>query len=575
MKRIYSLAAIVLVLATASCGKHFLEQTPQGQLTTEQLATPQGVEDALVGAYGLLNGNISGTWGNYAPAPSQWLFGDVAADNAHKGSSSTDQSFMNDIEHHVPTTVNDNLAITWENYYEGIIRCNSTISLLATVQKGSGKKVDPARATVIQAEAQMLRAHYYFMLYRLFVHVPYIDETTTTADAAKMKNDQDVLPKIVADLQFAVANLPDDRPLGEVGRSNKLVAQAYLGKVLLWNKQYPDALTLFKTVIAAKPDLTTMPFQNNFNIGTKNSPECIFTVQDVINSDGSGDNANVGDMLAGFYGTAVVNCCGFSQPSIDLVNSFRTDPATGLPLLDNSYRTSPYTSDMLITDPTAKANYKVDEALSFDPRVDYTAGRRGVQFRDWGVMPGDAWIRDPAYAGPFVGVKAQINQADFTGNTVSGGLYITSQNVNIIRLADVYLMAAEAAIETGDLGSAMGWINKVRARAATLPAIKAEDGGNAAAYKVSQYTSFPSADYARNALHFERRMELAMEGSRWFDLVRWGIAKQVIESYSAFEGKYLPNNAGITFDATKNTYYPIPQAEMDRSNGALTQNSGY
>ncbi len=572
MKRIYNLSIIALVLLTSSCGKKFLEQAPQGQLTESQLTTPQGVEDALIGAYGLMNGNISGTWGNYAPAPSMWLFGEVAADDAHKGSSSTDQSYMNEIEHHTLTTTNDNLSITWHNYYEGIIRCNNTISLLTTVQNGDGKKLDDSRAKEVEAEAKMLRAHYYFLLQRLFVNIPYIDETTTTTAAQSIKNDQDVLPKIEADLQFAVANLPDAHPKGEVGRSNKLAAQAYLGKFYLYQKKYAEALTLFKTVIAAKPALATIPFQNNFNIGTENGSESIFTVQNVINSDGSGDNANVGDMLSGFYGTAPVNCCGFSQPSIDLVNSYKVD-ANGLPYLDNAYRTNPYTSDMLLSG-AAKDNYKVDQTIAFDPRLDYTVGRRGVPYRDWGVMPGDAWIRDPAYAGPFVGFKSMINQADFTGNTVSGGMYITGLNINIIRLADVYLMAAECAIETNDLGSARTWVNAVRARAATLPPVTV-NGTPAAAYKVGQYASFPSADYARNAVRFERRLELAMEGHRFFDLVRWGIAKKTIESYSSFEGTYLINNKGITFDESKNTYYPIPQTELDKSNGALKQNNGY
>jgi len=574
MKRIYNLSILAFLIIAASCGKKFLEQTPQGSLTSEQLTTPQGVEDLLISAYGLMNGNINGTWGNYAPAPSMWLFGEVAADDAHKGSSSTDQSYMNEIEKHTPTTNNDNLSITWNNYYEGIIRCNNTLSFLTKVKAlTTGEKIDADRAVVIEAEAKMLRAHYYFLLYRLFIHIPYLDESiTTTADAGALKNDQDILPKIEADLQFAVTNLPDGHPLGDVGRSNKLAAQAYLAKLYLYEKKYPEALALFKTVIAAKPALTAMPFQNNFNITTENGDEGIFVVQNIINADGSGDNANVGDMLSGFYGTAPVNCCGFSQPSIDLVNAYKVD-ANGLPYLDNSYRTNPYTSDMLLSG-TAKNNYKLDQTLAFDPRLDYTVGRRGVPYRDWGVMPGDAWIRDPAYAGPFVGFKSMINQADFSGNTVAGGTYITGLNINIIRLADVYLMAAECAIETGDLTSALNWVNAVRARAATLPVVSV-NGSPAASYKVSQYPSFPNVDYARSAVRFERRLELAMEGQRWFDLIRWGIAKTTIESYSQFEGTYLENNKGITFDADKDTYYPIPQSQMDRSNGALTQNNGY
>ncbi|MFT4154475.1 RagB/SusD family nutrient uptake outer membrane protein [Parafilimonas sp.] len=572
MKRItWAIITFILFIAS-SCSKSFLEQTPQGSLTSSQLATPDGVENALVGAYGLLNGNISGTWGNYAPAPSMWLFGDVAADNAHKGSVSTDQSYMNEIEHHTPTTTNDNLSITWKNYYEGIIRCNTTLSLLAEVQAGSGDKLTDDSALVVEAEAKMLRAHYYFLLYRLFVNIPYIDETTSTADAAATTNDVDVLPKIVEDLQFAVENLPDDHPEGDVGRVNKIAAEAYLGKVYLYEEEYTEALELFETVIAAKADLTTMAFEDNFNISTENGEESIFAVQHVINSDGSGEDANVGDMLSGFYGSAPITCCGFSQPSIDLVNAYKVD-ADGLPYLDDSYRDDPYTSDLLLTG-DAKTNYAVDQTIAFDPRLDYTVGRRGVPFRDWGTMAGDDWIRDPSYGGPFVGYKSQINEDDFSANTVSGTSEINGLNVNIIRLADVYLMAAECAVETGDLSSALTWVNAVRSRAATLPEITV-DGSAAADYNVGLYPSFASADYARTAIRFERRLELAMEGHRFFDLVRWGIAKTTIESYSSFEGTYLSNNADITFDESIDTYYPIPQTEIDESNGALTQNTGY
>lgn len=562
----------MFALLSLGCKQEFLDQVPQGQLSTDQITTTKGVEDLLIGAYGLMNGNISGTWGNYASAPSQWLFGEVAADNAHKGSNSSDQTFMNDIEHHKPTSINDNLSNFWNNYYEGIIRCNNTLSVLSKVQAGSGTKFEAARATMIEAEAKMLRAHYYFFLYRLFRNIPYLDENTTTSEAANIKNDQDVLPRIEADLQFAVANLSVEPPLGQIGRSTKTAAQAYLGKVYLYQKKYPEALALFKEVIAAKPAIGTLPFENNFQVATENGPESIFTAQHTINPDNSGDNANVGDMLGGLYGTAPVNCCGFNQPSIDLANAYKVD-ANGLPLLDDSYRNNPYVSDFGLSG-ADKTNYKVDQTLSFDPRLDYTVGRRGVPYRDWGIMPGDAWIRDPAFAGPFVGVKDMIDIAEFPGNTVSGEPYMTSLNVNLIRLADVYLMAAECAIETGDLAYALKMVNDVRARAAKLPPVMI-GSTPAANYKVGLYPSFPSPEYARKAVRFERRLELAMEGHRFFDLVRWGIAKEAIESYSQFEGQFLPNNKGLTFDRSKHTYYPIPQAQIDRSNGSLTQNEGY
>lgn len=552
----------------AACSSDFLEKTPQGELTVSQLQTPDGVEGLLVGAYGLMNGNVNGTWGNYSSSPSQWLFGEVGADNAHKGSVNGDQPNMNQVELHDVSATNDNTEIMWNRYYEGIARCNNTLRVLKAVQAGSGTKLPEARATQVEAEARMLRAHYYFYLRRVFVNIPYVDETVETKDAVTLPNEEDVLPKVIDDLKFAIDNLPPSWPDKEIGRSTKLAAQAYLGKVYLYQKKYPEALPLFLAVIAAKPDLETMPFTDNFDVTKENGPESIFTAQHFINPDGSGDNANVGDMLGGFYGSAPVNCCGFYQPSFDLVNAYRVT-AAGLPMLDNSYRTNPYKSDFGLTG-AAKENYAVDKTIAFDPRIDYTVGRRGVPYRDWGTMPGDAWIRDPAYAGPFVGVKHMVESSQFSSQTVSGGNYITGLNVNIIRLADVYLMAAECHVEAGALGPAMGLVNKVRARAAKLPG-KAVGGTPAAAYKVSPYGAFPTPDYARNAIRFERRLELALEGHRFYDLVRWGIAKQTIESYSQFEGGILSAFKDITFD-DKDTYFPIPQQQIDRSQGALKQN---
>lgn len=573
MKKLYIIIPTFIIILSLSCGKSFLDTKPQGVIVDAQLNTTKAVESALLGAYAVLNGNISGTWGNYSSAPSQWLYGEVAADNAHKGSSSGDQSPMNDIELHKVGPTNDNLPTMWRVYYEGVIRCNTTIKLLKAVQATTANdRFDDARALQIEAEAKLLRGHYYFFLVRVFKNIPYIDDNiTSTADAVNIPNDKDVYPMIEADLKFAVANLTYTKPKGEVGRVDKYAAEAYLGKLYLYQKKYAEALALFKNVITNKPALTSMPFQNNFDVTTENGPEGILVAQHVINGDGSGDNGNVGDMLAGLYNTAPISCCGFYQPSVDLANAYKVTD-TGLPMLDGSYRTNPYKSDVGLVD-AAKANYQVDKTLAFDPRIDYTIGRRGVNYRDWGAMPGDAWIREPAFGGPFVAVKQMIDQADFGGNTSPGTTNITGLNVNIIRLADVYLMAAECAAETNDLAYALLRVNDVRTRAATLPAVMA-GGTAAAAYNVKPYAAFPNQEYARNAIRFERRLELAMEGHRFYDLVRWGIAKTVLESYMNFEKSYAASSETITFDEA-DQYFPIPQEQLDRSGGVLKQNQGY
>lgn len=569
--KFFIIAIAVSLSGLFSCKQSFLELSPQGQLTGSQLNSTNGVEQLLIGAYGMLNGNRSGTWGNYVSAPSQWLIGEVVADNAHKGSIATDITTMTDMERMNPNSTNDNLETLWIRCYEGILSCNGVLRALETLQGGSGSdKFNDARATEIRGETRLLRAHYYFLLRRVFVKVPYIDETTGTNDAAIKPNDTDVYPQIQADLEFAVANLPVAKPKGEVGRINKTIAQAYLGKVLLYQKKHSEALPLFQTVITASADLVSIPFQNNFQTETENGPEAIFSVQHAIVGSVS-DNANVGDMLGGYYGSAPVTCCGFYQPTLDLVNAFKVD-VNGLPLLDNSYRTNPYISDL--QSPGDKSSYKLDTTITFDPRLDYTIARRGVMFRDWGLMPGDGWIRDPAYGGPFLAQKHTINKSAFASQTLSGSEYVTGLNVNVIRLADVYLMAAECYIDADNLDEARKLVNKVRERASNLAPKKTAYGNNAANYQIGQYASFADKAYALKAVQFERRLELALEGHRYYDLVRWGILKQVKESYSTFEGTYLPAYGGITV-APRNDYFPVPQNQIDRSLGNVKQNEGY
>ncbi|MBO9618752.1 MAG: RagB/SusD family nutrient uptake outer membrane protein [Niabella sp.] len=576
IKKLYKAIFLLSILATVySCGKGFLEPKPQGILSPTQVNNTQGVESALIGAYGIMNGNINGTWGNYSSGPSQWLFGEVGADDAHKGSNSSDQALMSDIELHNVQSTNDELPGMWRVYYEGVTRCNTTLRLLKEVQAGTGDKFSADRATQIAAEAKMLRGHYYFFLARLFKNIPYIDETMSDPDKAKVKNDKDVFPMIEADFKAAIAGLPADysKPLGQVGRMDKYAAEAYLGKLYLYQKRYAEALPLLTDVINKKPALTSLSFTANFNIKTKNGAEGIMVAQSIINPDGSGDNANVGDMLAGLYGNSPGGCCGFFQPSVDLVNAFKVGP-DGLPYLDGSYRTNPYISDQKLTG-AAIDNYKVDTTLVFDPRFDYTIGRRQVQYRDWGpLVPG--WIRDQPFGGPFVAVKQNINQADFSGNVATGANYLTAQNINIIRLSDVYLMAAECAVENSQLGQALILVNMVRTRAAQLlstPVLTAS-GNPAAVYKISNYPAFPSQDYARKAVQFERRLELALEGHRYYDLARWGTIQDVLTSYLNFEKNYVNASAvtpTLTFpDWSKGM--PIPQEQIDRAQGILKQN---
>ena len=570
MKNIKYILLSLLICSTFSCKKDFLTLQPQGELTEAQLTTQDGVEGLLVGAYGLLNGNVSGTYGNYGAAPSQWLFGEVASDNAHKGSSVGDQPPMNAIEQHAPTSTNDNLSNIWDRCFEGIQRCNNTLRVLTNLQAGQGTvKFSDARAKEIQGEARLLRAHYYFFLIRVFKVVPYVTEATS---GTFVPNDKDIYPNIVDDLQFAVANLSTTKPKGQKGRVDKYAAQAYLGKVFLYQKKYPEAYELLNAVILAKPSITTLAYGDNFDITKEDGPESIMAVEHSVGTDGTGgDNGNVGDILNFPYGNAPINCCGFFQPSIDLANAFKVD-AAGLPFLDGSYRTNAYKSDFGLTE-AQKSTYAVDKTLNLDPRIESTIGRRGVPYRDWGLMPGDTWIRDASNGGPFLAVKNTIDVSQISSGTAPGNSNVTGLNVNLIRLGDVYLMAAECAVEKGDLPRALELVNAVRQRAAQITP-RQINGAPAAVYKVSPYLTFPNDTYARNAVRFERRLELAMEGHRFFDLVRWGIAKQTLESYFTFEGGYFDYLKGLTIEP-RDEYFPLPQDQIDRSKGTLKQSPGY
>src|SRR4051812_545319 len=139
---------LLLAGAIPSCKTDFLEVTPQGQLTPLQLQTASGVEASLIATYTMLNGNLAGTYGTYASAPSQWVYGEIAADNAHKGSDPGDQPDLGAIETHNPITTNSSLPEIWDRRFEGILRANNTLKLLTATAELKGTP----RATVIEAE---------------------------------------------------------------------------------------------------------------------------------------------------------------------------------------------------------------------------------------------------------------------------------------------------------------------------------------------------------------------------------------------------------------------------------------
>ena len=594
MKKLkYLLFVLIFSIAQTfySCKKSLIK--PQiGSISPELLQTKNGVNGLLIGTYSALRGQQGGdqSFGggdSWQAAPDNWIYGGVAGGDASKGSIAGDQQPIEPIANFYTDASNPFLNTKWIAFYEGISRANN---VLRTVPKVTGLAV-PDVAN-IQGQARFLRAHFYFEAKRLFNNVPYVDETATDVN---LPNTIDIWPKIEADLKYAYDNLPPTQ--NDLGRVNKWAAGAYLAKAYMYELKYADAKALYDVIInqgvtaGGTPYALVPMFHDNFNVATKNNSESVFAIEAVANVDPSAPSqANDFDLLNYPYGTSSpFSCCGFYQPSIDLVNHFRTNPVTGLPYLD-AYDAHPVKNDMGIL---SAAPFTPD-ASTVDPRLDWTVGRRGIPYLDWGIHPGNDWIRGQDYGGPYSPIKHVYTQANQTtdGDQHSYGPG-TAVNYNIIRFADVLLMAAEAEAQLGNLAKAENYVNMVRARAAN-PAgfvFKYADDNNptggysttpAANYKIKPY---PAGDftkglsYALKAIYYERQIELAMEGHRFFDVVRWGIADQALNAYFQYQGKITSDVTQGHFVKGKNEYYPIPQIQIDLStkNGTqvLKQNPGY
>jgi len=380
---------------------------------------------------------------------------------------------------------------------------------------------------------------------------------------------------------------------------NKTVSQAILAKVLLQTKHdYAGAKALLVDIVAngKKPngaDIGLAPtFGEIFAIENRNDIESVYTVQSSVN-DGSGAwNAGAGEILNFPYNNGPGGCCGFFAPTQEFVNSFRT--SGGLPLLDFSYNAQPVINDEgIATSAAAAANGLVVTDPDFttdpgplDPRLDWTVGRRGIAFWDWGLVAGVSWIRKQDFSGPYLS-KKQVFKKSQTGVLTDISSWTSGYTANgyrMIRYADVLLMLAECQIETADLGSALTNINALRTRASN-PAgfvMKIDAAGKdtnvpAANYVITTYPTLGSVDNARAILRMERKLELGMEGHRYFDLQRWGTVVTELNRALNYE-ETMPWGAKCYQGAIvgpEDVNYPIPQRQIDLSLGNLVQNTGH
>lgn len=567
MKNIFKYFGICVVasgLMFAACAEDFLDGPAQGVLDSGTLANGDGVQATLIAAYAMLDGYAN--FGNWGGAGSNWIFGSVPSDDAYKGSEPGDQQPTTDVELYQWSTggADGYLNSKWQNVYEGVNRVNATLTLLANVEG-----INPDVASGIEGEAKFLRAHYHFEAYKFWGNIPTYTEADTdfrkangTAEAA--------IAAVISDLDAAISGLPASQ--SQIGRVNSWTAKAYKGRVLMFAGDYAGAKSILSDVVNNGPYALETCYHDVFSADNDNGPETVLAFQASSNDgDGGGANGNRNDRLNFPHGGSPFGCCGFHQPSQNLVNAFKVD-ASGLPFLDGSFNDA----DMTAAD-------------AVDPRLDWSVGRDDVPFLDWGIhAPG--WIRDRAWAGPY-SPKKNIYEKNSTAQSAVGwaNYQLHSMNLHILRYADVILMLAEAEVETGGLETARGLVNMIRTRAGVCA--QGTDGGDLqipiddagitwANYSVGTYDApWTDAATARTAVRMERRLELSMEGHRFFDLRRWGIAGEVLNDYIAVEQtkrNYL--TAANSYEA-RHALYPIPATQIALSKvegeDRLTQNSGW
>lgn len=574
MKKYINYTIILLLASSFIACKKDLDKTPQGVVFEESLETPDNVEKMVIAAYSALGNDH---WS--VPYTSLWTYGSVRGGDAYKGGAGAgDQADVNAYElfslNRVDLGASDGV---WFRLYVAISRCNTALALI--------NKMSPAQYPQKNqriAEVKFLRGHFYFLLKVLFNRVPYFDETIERASYETVGNtvltSDELWEKIAADFKFAVDNLPVTQ--GDKNRIKKGAASAYLAKTRLYQAYKQDernnvisidqdklqqVIVNCDAVINSGTYSLANDYANNFLSQFENGPESVFAI--AFSKD---DNTPTGRLHIG-VGTnypmnAEYGCCGFHQPSNNLVNAYKTDQS-GLPMINN------YNNNDVVPSNGYKTN-------TFDPRLDHTVAIPGHPYKyQQNLVYQAAWARDVAAYGALMSLKEVVAYTDPTF-TKFPPFVSSSKDWEVIRYSDILLMKAEALIELNRESEALPLINAVRTRAkASTTLLKQADGSATSNYLVNTYVPGVNCvwtnGYARQALRFERRLEFAMEGYRFFDLVRWGIASEFINDYFNVEKNRTPHLAGAQFQKNRDEYLPIPQNQINYSKGLYKQNAGW
>lgn len=557
--KIYRIYLIVTVFLTMVSCQDFLEMPAYGTLTEDNLTGVEQVESEVVSAYAAIgNDEIN------RPL-SLWNYGSVRSDDAYKGGNDqNDGDFLHFLEISSPSVGNETwyTDVFWYRNYVAISRANFALNLLDNISEEEMSNKD-----VRTAEMRFLRGHMHFIQKTIFKMVPYVDETKSAEEIADISNvaltNDELWQKIADDFEYAYANLPENQ--SEVGRANKYAAAAYLAKVYLYKAYRQDEMNNITSIsqedLQKVIDLTSFvmtssyrlenDFAYNFLPGSfENGPECLFAVQYSQEDGTTYGRLNVGNAL-----TTPTPGGDFNKPSQNLVNAYKTQ--NGLPMFDTY-------NDLDYDENTDKV----------DPRLYHTIAIPGKPYKYTNVNYETNQSRNPNMYGYFSSLKENVDPAS-EYYVKTGPWYANSKNQIVIRYSDVILMRAEALIEKGDFMSALPLINQIRNRAkVSTSLIGFADNIDITSYQDGVNCTW-SKEFARKALHWERRLELAMEGGRFFDLVRWGTADAVMNAYYLGEAADHTYYQGAVFEKNKNEYVPIPIQQINYSKGVYKQNYGF
>lgn len=600
MKKI-AIAMVMTILMTISfsCSEDFLNKEPMGVTSENVFYNAKGIDALMTGTYSMIRGSALWTvsWG---ASIQNWTYGSAASDDAYKGSEVTDQVPVNDIERWEVTPTNNYPADKWRlTIGMGVDRANKTVRVInKSLEDGT---ITQEQATKYLAEVRFLRALFYFEARLVFGdYVPLLDETTEDPKTVSNVNAEGAVLKFITDdLKFAADNLPESQ--AQVGRPTRYAAMALAARAYLQDLKYAEAKPLLDAIIASNKYSLMDKFIQNFEIETNNNKESIFEIQANVNDINESLNAEMGIGLNWPHGGDIGMCCGFHQPSQNLVNAYKVD-ANGLPLFD-SFNNTDFKNDAGIG---SEATFVPDDVTPVDPRLDFTVSRRGIPYKDWGVNRGASWVRKQSEGGPYLPVAKPFFKKSqrYTLSTTTGWQTgINANNYRYIRYSHVLLWRAEVAAFEGDVAKAKDLVNMIRERAGNevvmgkvkkyeLPTSFYPWGAEgdvdftqpAANYNIGTYTAFANKDEAMKAVQWEQRLEFATEGMRFFDLRRWDNlsgkigGKSMAQILNDFATADLRVRAafmkGATFDE-RDKYQPIPQSQLDLQPGVLEQRPEY